>query len=103
GTDPGDCFERGLKDMGWTVQAGPKRVTIRKSGADSDYGPGNGGHTKLKSLIRGHGGVDLIVAAGGGVSAQAADEELGNKPFVYLAGALPAGGTSVGKGGVILD
>jgi hypothetical protein len=96
------CFLAGLADNnGWQLTSPTKPIGFptpagghNPGQADGKYG-GTHGHTVLRNLInnhtQGHGGIHLIVAAGGLTTQAAAFAELqgGRIPFVYLAGHFP--------------
>lgn len=108
GSKPEMCFLKGLSDEGWEKQTAPgkQKVNIKVQSAGKKYG-GSFGHGEIRDKAKLHGDVDLIVAAGGLVSAEGSKSALTGKniPFVYLVGRIPPGGISSPKcaGGVNLD
>jgi hypothetical protein len=117
------CFKEGLKAAGgWTPAAERRRrrrhasapaskpITYHYKAMDGGYGGqygGSLGQNAITTAIQGFGAVDLIVAAGGNISAQAAADAAAansNVKFVFLLGVMPAAGFGAGaQGGVNLD
>src|SRR5436190_9457938 len=88
GNEASQCFLEGLKYAGWQQGSASKPIRLIPKEANAQYG-GTHGHAAIRALVRQHGRVHLIVAAGGVASQRSALEELsGPIPFVYLSGRI---------------
>jgi len=99
------CLKRGLKDNNWDPGSATPPVTIPGAGEVGGNYNGTYKHDSLKQAIKNLGTVDIVVAAGGLVSAMAASEQLASdNAFIFMAGSLPASGTIThSAGGVVLN
>jgi hypothetical protein len=114
------CFKQGLEDQNWTPTSGRraaergssrrairplKPVRYRYEFVQGQYGGqygGTFGQDGIAAAIKKLGTVDLVVAAGGNISAQAAADA--NVKFLFLIGVMPPNGFGAGAlGGVNLD